>query len=120
MKVIQEWDATHDRMLQSGLLGDESGTVKFVMWKEEGKEKLAPDSVYNIYYALVDEFNGRYSLNLNTATIVPEEGDITVTSGSVAIQGVLVAYGTRFRYHQTLHAGRMQPCAVTPELLPCP
>ncbi len=90
VKVIQEWDATHDRMLQSGLLGDESGTVKFVMWKEEGKEKLAPDSVYNIYYALVDEFNGRYSLNLNTATIVPEEGDITVTSGSVAIQGVLV------------------------------
>lgn len=89
-KVIQEWDATHDRMLQSGLLGDESGTVKFVTWKEDGKEKLVPGGVYNIYYALVDEFNGRYSLNLNTATVVPEEGDIAVTSGSATIQGVLV------------------------------
>ena len=89
-KVIQEWDATHDRMLQSGLLGDESGTVKFVTWKEEGKEKLVPGGVYNIYYALVDEFNGRYSLNLNTATIAPEEGDIEVASGSVTIRGVLV------------------------------
>ncbi|HTY15344.1 MAG TPA: nucleotide-binding protein [Methanoregulaceae archaeon] len=89
-KVVQEWDATHDRMLQSGLLGDESGTVKFVTWKEEGKEKLVPGGVYNVYYALVDEFNGRYSLNLNTATIVPEEGDIEVTSGSATIQGVLV------------------------------
>jgi len=90
-KVIQEWDATHDRMLQSGLLGDESGTVKFVTWKEEGKEKLVPGGVYTIYYALVDEFNGRYSLNLNTATIAPEEGgEIDVASGSVTIRGVLV------------------------------
>ena len=47
-KVIQEWDASHERMLQSGLLGDESGTIKFVMWKEPGKEKLAVGSVYTI------------------------------------------------------------------------
>jgi ssDNA-binding replication factor A large subunit len=89
-KMIQEWDTTHDRMLQSGLLGDESATVKFVIWKEEGKEKLVQGTVYNIYYALVDEFNGRYSLNLNTATIAAEEGDIQVSSGSRTIQGVLV------------------------------
>ena len=30
-KVIQEWDASHERMLQSGLLGDETGTIKFVI-----------------------------------------------------------------------------------------
>jgi replication factor A1 len=89
-KMIQEWDSTHDRMLQSGLLGDESATVKFVIWKEEGKEKLVPGTVYNIYYALVDEFNGRYSLNLNMATIAAEEGDIQVSSGSRTIRGVLV------------------------------
>ena len=48
-KVIQEWDVTHDRMLQSGLLGDETGTVKFIIWKEQDKEKLAVGSVYSVF-----------------------------------------------------------------------
>jgi replication factor A1 len=89
-KFIQEWEASHDRMLQSGLLGDESGTVKFVIWKEEGKEQLVPGTVYSVYYALVDEYQGRTSLNLTTATIVPEEGDIPVSGGEGVFSGALV------------------------------
>ena len=89
-KFVQEWDATHDRMLQSGLLGDETGTIKFVMWKEPGKEKLVPGAVYNIFYAGVDEFNGRLSLNLNTATILQEEGEIEVSGGEAAVTGAIV------------------------------
>jgi replication factor A1 len=89
-KFIQEWEASHDRMLQSGLLGDESGTVKFVIWKEEGKERLVPGTVYSVYYALVDEYQGRMSLNLTTATIMPEEGDIPVSGGEGVFAGALV------------------------------
>jgi replication factor A1 len=89
-KMIQEWEVTHERMLQSGLLADESGTIKFVIWKEEGRERLLPDTVYTFYYALVDEFNGRLSLNLNTATVIPEEGDIQVASGEREAIGALV------------------------------
>lgn len=89
-KVIQEWEITHDRMFQSGLLGDETGTIKFVIWKEEGKEQLTPGMVYSIYYAGVDEFSGRYSLNLNPATVIQEEGDITVSGGDTSFSGALV------------------------------
>jgi len=89
-KVIQEWDVSHERMLQSGLLGDETGTIKFVIWKEPGREKLVPDNVYNIFYAQVDEFNGRLSLNLNTATILQEDGDIAVSGGEISVSGALV------------------------------
>ena len=89
-KVIQEWDASHERMLQSGLLGDESGTIKFVIWKEPGKEKLAVGSVYSIFYAQVDEFNGRLSLNLNTATIMQEDADIPVSGGESVVRGSIV------------------------------
>ncbi len=89
-KVIQEWESSHERMLQSGLLGDETGTVKFVIWKEAGKEKLAVDSVYTIFYALADEFNGRLSLNLNTAEIMPEDGDISVSGGTLSVRGAVV------------------------------
>jgi replication factor A1 len=71
-------------------LGDETGTIKFVIWKEAGKEKLAVGSVYNIFYALVDEFNGRLSLNLNTAMLMQEDGDILVSGGILAIRGAIV------------------------------
>ncbi|HNX17217.1 MAG TPA: nucleotide-binding protein [Methanoregula sp.] len=90
-KVIQEWEVTHDRMLQSGIIGDETGTVKFVIWKEQGKQKLAVGSVYSIFYAQVDEFNERLSLNITGATIMPEEGDIaTVTGGDGEVRGAIV------------------------------
>jgi replication factor A1 len=89
-KVVQEWDASHERMLQSGLLGDETGTIKFVIWKEPGKESLTPGSVYNIFYAQVDEYNGRLSLNLNTAMVMQEEGDIAVSGGEATVSGAIV------------------------------
>ena len=89
-KVLQEWEPGHERMLQSGVLGDESGTIKFVIWKEAGKQKLTVGSVYSIWYATVDEYNGRLSLNLSTATCVPEEGDIVVSGGDVEVRGVIV------------------------------
>ena len=90
-KVVQEWEPTHDRMLQSGLLSDETGTIRFVIWKEPGKEQLEVGSVYSVFYALVDEYNGRLSLNLTTATVMQEEGDIpTISGGEVAIHGAIV------------------------------
>ncbi|OPY39183.1 MAG: replication factor A [Methanoregula sp. PtaU1.Bin051] len=90
VKVMQEWESSHERMLQSGILGDESGTIKFVIWKEPGKEKLAVGSVYTIYYATVDEYNGRLSLNLSAATLMKEEGDIVVSGGETEVRGVIV------------------------------
>jgi len=89
VKVVQEWEVSHERMLQAGLLGDETGTIKFTIWRDEGKEKLVPGGVYAIYYALVDEFNGRLQLNLSTAMYVPEEGEIRVAEGEAA-RGVIV------------------------------
>ena len=89
-KAVQEWDSSHERMLQSGLLGDETGTIKFVIWKEPGKMPLEPGLVYSIFYAQVDEYNGRLSLNLNTAMIMQEDGDIAVSGGSLSVRGAIV------------------------------
>ena len=46
--------------------------------------------MYNIFYAQVDEYNGRLSLNLNTAMIMQEEGDIVVSGGEAAVSGAIV------------------------------
>ena len=89
-KVIQEWEPGHERMLQSGVLGDESGTIRFVIWKEAGKERLVVGTVYTIWYASIDEYNGRLSLNLSTATCMQEDGDISVSGGDTEVRGVIV------------------------------
>ena len=89
-KVVQDWEVSHERMLQTGLLGDETGTIKFVIWKEEGKDQLDLNTVYNIFYATVDEYNGRLSLALNTAMYISDEGDIEVGRNETEIQGALV------------------------------
>ncbi|BBL66903.1 nucleotide-binding protein [Methanoculleus chikugoensis] len=89
-KVVQDWDTSHDRMLQTGLLGDETGTIKFVIWKGDDKDKLDLDAVYNVFYATVDEYNGRLSLALNTAMYIADEGDIEVGRTETEIRGALV------------------------------
>jgi len=95
VKMVQEWEARHERILQTGIVGDESGTVKFTIWKEEGVERLEPETVYNIFYAAVDEYQGRLSITLNGAKCFPdEEGEITVGTGAVTTNGVIVSVGT--------------------------
>lgn len=106
VKMVQEWESSHERMLQTGVVGDESGTLKFTIWREEGegKEKLLPDIVYNIYYAQVDEYNDRLSLNLNSATIIPDEGDIEIGIGGATFSGALV--------HISQGSGLVKRCPV--------
>ncbi|HJJ47471.1 MAG TPA: hypothetical protein O0X39_00560 [Methanocorpusculum sp.] len=79
VRFIDEWEVRSDRMLQTGLVGDESGKMKFVLWKSGNPEKLAPGCVYNIYYAGVSEFNGKLSLDLNSALyILDEDAEVIV------------------------------------------
>jgi replication factor A1 len=94
VKMVQEWEARSERILQTGLVGDPTGTIKFTIWKEEGKEPLTSDTVYDIYYATVDEYNGRLSLVLNSGTVVPdEEAELDVGAGGQVYGGAIVHVG---------------------------
>jgi len=79
VKFVDEWESRSERMMQSGLVADESGRMKFVLWQDSQKEKLIPGAVYNIFYAGVDEYNGKLSLTLNSAVWLQDEDiDISV------------------------------------------
>jgi len=39
-KVVQLWDASSPNVSQVGLIGDETGIIKFVIWAKSGKERL--------------------------------------------------------------------------------
>lgn len=99
VKVIQEYESSSERMFQSGILGDETGTIRFVTWKDESAERLNPGEVYTIYYAAADEYNNRLSLTLNGATCLPDDAGAIINiaapparSGSetITIDGVVL------------------------------
>ncbi len=105
VKLVQEYENTSERIFQSGLLGDESGTIRFVTWKDDMAQRLVPDMVYSIYYASVDEFNGRLFVTLNGATLLPDEGaTIQVRSPNEEVKGAFV--------HLSPGSGLIKRCPV--------
>ena len=71
-KVIQIWETTNESISQVGLIGDETGIVKFVSWKKSECPMLELEETYKLVNVATSEFNDRFSLSLNKNTkIIP-------------------------------------------------
>ena len=90
VKFIEAWETRSEKMLQCGLIGDESDRMKFVIWKDDIAQPLELNKVYTIKKAKVDEYNGRLSLALNRAEIIGEEGNLEVGNTLDVLEGNLV------------------------------
>jgi len=90
-KVVDLWDATSDAVAQVGLLGDETGTVKFTKWSKSDLPDLEEGQVYSLRNVVTDEYQGRFSVKLNrTTTIEAVDEDIEVGDDEAEIEGALV------------------------------
>jgi replication factor A1 len=94
--VIELWDPSHPDMAQVGLIGDDTDIIKFVIWENDGEvpvELLEEGETYEINNVVSDEYNGRYSVKLNSSTSVTQvEGQAADgRSDNVVVDGVLVA-----------------------------
>ena len=90
-KVVDLWDATSDAVAQVGLLGDETGTIKFTKWSKSDLPSLEEGAVYNLRNVVTDEYQGRFSVKLNRTTTIEElDEDIEVGEDDVEIEGALV------------------------------
>ncbi|WP_123536848.1 replication factor A [Halosimplex salinum] len=90
-KVTELWDATSDAVAQVGLLGDETGTIKFTKWSKSDLPDLEEGKVYHLRNVVTDEYEGRYSVKLNRTTVIEErDEDIEVGSDDVTVEGALV------------------------------
>jgi len=79
VKVMELWDPTHDSIDQVGLIGDESGRLKFTKWTKAELPALDEGSIYELSNVITSEYEGRYSINLNSrSNIEPVDGDIDV------------------------------------------
>lgn len=90
-KVVELWEARSDAVGQVGLLGDETGTIKFTAWAKSDLPELREGEVYHLGNVVTDEYEGRYSVKLNrTTTIEHLDSDVEVGDNAVEIEGALV------------------------------
>ena len=83
VKVVQLWDSNSETISQSGLVGDETGSLKFVKWAKAGLPELAEAKSYSLQNVVTDEYQGRFSVKLNrTSQIIELDSDIEVGSQS--------------------------------------
>jgi replication factor A1 len=90
-KVVELWDPRSDAVAQVGLLGDESGTIKFTKWAKSDLPELEEGVVYNLRNVVTDEYQGRYSVKLNRTTVIERlEEELEVGQDTKTVEGALV------------------------------
>ena len=91
VKVAQLWEANSEAISQSGLVGDETGTIKFVKWTKADLPDLEDGKSYLLKNLVTDEFQGRFSVKLNrTSQIEPLDVDVEIGSVAGEFSGALV------------------------------
>ena len=90
-KVVELWEPRSDSVAQVGLLGDETGTTKFVAFETSDLPELAEGKVYRLENLVTDEYQGNFSVKLNrTTTITEVDEDIEVGDDAETVEGALV------------------------------
>ncbi|RLD18004.1 MAG: hypothetical protein DRI69_11120 [Bacteroidetes bacterium] len=79
VKVTQLWDSDKDSIRQIGLVGDETGVMKFVSWEKADLQMIEADKCYSIENVVTNEYDGRFSVAFTKNTkIAGIEEDIVV------------------------------------------
>ncbi|MFB6311356.1 MAG: replication factor A [Salinirussus sp.] len=90
-KVVDLWEPRSDAVAQVGLLGDESGTIKFTKWAKSDLPQLEEGAVYRLTNVVTDEYQGRFSVKLNRTTGIEElDEEIEVGDREITFEGALV------------------------------
>jgi replication factor A1 len=90
-KVVDLWEPRSEAIGQVGLLGDETGTIKFTAWAKSDLPELHEGRVYRLGNVVTDEYQGRYSVKLNRTTTVEEvDLEIEVGDNAIDVEGALV------------------------------
>ncbi|HIP66882.1 MAG TPA: replication protein A, partial [Candidatus Nanopusillus sp.] len=91
-KVVQLWDSSSPNVSQVGLIGDETGIIKFVIWAKSGKGEVEEGKSYLFRNVVTDSFQGRMQVNINRySEIIELDEDIKLPPREIEVVGALVA-----------------------------
>jgi len=90
-KVVQLWASESDSISQAGLIGDETGAIKFVNWAKSALPLVEEGKSYMFKNVVTDSWQGKFQVNFNKNTDIQEiEEDIEVGSSVEEVAGAIV------------------------------
>jgi replication factor A1 len=90
-KVVELWEPRSDSIAQVGLVGDETGRIKFTSWAKSDLPTLEEGAVYQLGNVVTDEYQGQFSVKLNRTTTIEEvDEEIEVGDNTTEVEGALV------------------------------
>ena len=90
-KVAQLWDNTHESIDQVGLVGDETGTIKFTKWADSELPELVEGKSYLFKNVAIKTFNERFQIDFNKTSQIEEiQEDIEIGTVDVEFEGAMV------------------------------
>ncbi|MDK2795061.1 MAG: hypothetical protein PWQ22_930 [Archaeoglobaceae archaeon] len=93
-KVVQLWEPNSPAIAQTGLIGDETGITRFVVWAKANKKRLEEGKCYLFERVVVDEFMGLKSVKVTSASEVKEIDEpieVKDENAEVEVVGALVS-----------------------------
>ncbi|MDY6966219.1 MAG: hypothetical protein SVM80_09695 [Halobacteriota archaeon] len=92
VKVLQLWDSGHESISQVGLIGDESGTIKFTKWASSGLPDVVEGQCYEFKNVITDYWQERFNIKLNrNSKIIDIDEEISVARSEAVMRGAIVA-----------------------------
>ena len=90
-KIVQLWDNPHESQSQVGLIGDETGTIKFTKWLRADLPDVEEGKCYLFKNVVSKEWDGKFDISLNSSSSIEEiDEDIEVGTSTVTFTGALV------------------------------
>jgi replication factor A1 len=89
-KVVQLWENENKAIAQAGLLGDDTGIIKFTSFAKSNLPMLEEGKSYSLTNMITDAWQGRYSVKLNKMTMVKQIADIKVADNDTTMTGAIV------------------------------
>ena len=92
-KVTHLFDQLHDSIAQAGLIGDETGVTRFVIWKDGKGKPLEFGKVYTLEDYRVNSYEGKLSLTSNkNSNVTKKDVEIDVYIENAEEVGPLTAF----------------------------
>ena len=91
VRVVQLWEPNSQSIAQVGLLGDETGTIKFTSWSNAKLPILKDGQSYSLRNVVTKSWQGRFSISLNKASeIAPLDEEVVVGRAEEKICGTII------------------------------
>ena len=95
-EVVETFDNTSDSIAQAGLADDGDGVIKFTAWAKSDPPELSEGMVYKFENVITSEYEGDYSVEINSQSEITEsDEEITTSGGEVTFSGNVVSVNSR-------------------------